>query len=134
MISSGVSRASAAILFAGGLVLLFAPDVVLPRLIAGFPPSAAWLGELLGAGWLGLAAMNWFQRGLMLGGIYGRPVVMANLVAYAITALTLLRAITRAEASAALWIVLAPSVVLATTYGALLLRGPFDPLQERSTV
>ena len=38
MTSTNISRASAILLVAGGMVLLFAPDVVLPRIIPGFPP------------------------------------------------------------------------------------------------
>lgn len=37
MISSVVTRASAAVLLMGGLILLFVPDVVLPRLVVDYP-------------------------------------------------------------------------------------------------
>jgi len=132
VISSHISRVSAAVLLLGGAALLFAPDAVLPALVPGFPPAAAWLGQLLGAAWLGVAAMNWVQRAALLGGIYGRPVVLANLALYFISALSLLRALLGGTAPAALWMALAPLAVLAAVYGALLLRGPFDPLQQLS--
>ncbi len=130
MISSIVSRASALLLFAGGLTLLFASDVVLPALIPGFPPAAAWLGQLLGAAWLGIASLNWLQRSALLGGIYGRPIVLANLAVYFISALSLLRALPHAAAPAVLWVVLIPFAAMAAIYGALMLRGPFDSLQR----
>lgn len=129
MISSIVSRLSAAILLLGGVTLLFAPDVVLPALVPAFPPAAMWLGQLLAAAWLGVAALNWLQRGALLGGIYGRSVVLANVALYFISALSLLRALVDGTAPAVLWLVFAPLAVLAIVYGALLLRGPFDPLQ-----
>lgn len=130
VISSLLSRVSAAVLLVGGAALLFAPDALLPALVPGFPPAAAWLGQLLGAAWLGVAALNWSQRAALLGGIYGRPVVLANLALYFISALSLLRALLRDAAPAALWSLLVPLAVLAAVYGALLLRGPFDPLQR----
>ena len=130
VISSLLSRVSAAVLLVGGAALLFAPDALLPALVPGFPPAAAWLGQLLGAAWLGVAALNWSQRAALLGGIYGRPVVLANLSLYLISALSLLRALLRDAAPAALWSLLVPLAVLAAVYGALLLRGPFDPLQR----
>jgi hypothetical protein len=130
VISSLLSRVSAAVLLLGGASLLFAPDALLPALIPGFPPAAAWLGQLLGAAWLGVAALNWLQRAALLGGIYGRPVVLANLALYFISALSLLRALLGGAAPPALWMALAPLAVLAAIYGALLLRGPFDPLQH----
>ena len=129
MISSLVSRVSAALLSLAGLVLLFASDVLLPAVVPGLPPAAAWLGQLLAAAWLGVAALNWLQRAAVLGGIYGRPIVLANLALYFVSALSLLRALMSAGTSSVLWLALAPSAVLAAVYGALLLRGPFDQLQ-----
>lgn len=131
MISSLVSRVSAFLLLVGGAALLFAADELLPSLVPGFPPDAAWLGQLLAAAWLGLAALNWMQRAALLGGIYGRPVVFANVVAYLVGALSLLRALLDGTAPRAAWLVLVPLAVMALVYGALMLRGPFDPLQSR---
>lgn len=130
VISSLLSRVSAAVLLVGGAALLFAPDALLPALVPGFPPAAVWLGQLLGAAWLGVAALNWSQRAALLGGIYGRPVVLANLALYFISALSLSRALLRGAAPPTLWALLVPLAVLAAAYGALLLRGPFDPLQR----
>ena len=103
MISTVVSRVSAALLLAAGVVLLFAADAVLPALSPGLPASAAWLGQLLGAAWLGVAALNWLQRNQLLGGIYGRPVVFANLALYLVGALSLLGALRDPAAPRSLW-------------------------------
>jgi hypothetical protein len=130
VISSLVTRASAALLLLGGVALLFAPDLILPRLVPGFPAAGLWIGQLLGAAWLGVAALNWLQRAAVLGGIYGRPVVLTNLVLYFVGALTLIRTLQDPAASRALWLVAAPAIGLAIVYGALLLRGPFDPLER----
>ena len=128
MTSSLISRLSAGVLLLGGTALLFAPDTLLAAVIPGFPPAGAWLGQLLGAAWLGVAALNWLQRGAILGGIYGRPVVFANLVLYFVSALSLGRALAGGVAPPACWAALVPAAALAASYGGLLLRGPFDPL------
>lgn len=125
-ISSVVSRLSALILLLGGLSMLFGPDIVLPAAIPGYPVTGAWLGQALGAGWLGMAALNWLQRNAVLGGIYGRPTVMANLTLYFISALSLLNALRSHDVPSSLWLVVVVATALAVTYGALLLRGPFD--------
>ncbi|HYH82035.1 MAG TPA: hypothetical protein VEX86_19670 [Longimicrobium sp.] len=130
MISSRISTVSAVVLALGGVALLFAADVVLPALVPGFPPAAAWLGQLLAAAWLGVAALNWLQRGAILGGIYGRPVVLANLALYFVSALSLLRMVAGGAAPVAAWGALALAGPLAAAYGALMLRGPFDPLSS----
>ena len=130
MISSLLSRTSATVLLLGGVALLFASDVLLPALVPGFPPAAAWLGQLLGAAWLGVAVLNWLQRAVVLGGIYGRPVVFANLTLYFVSALSLLRGLLGGGVPRVLWLLLAALAGLAVSYGALLLRGPFDQPQR----
>jgi hypothetical protein len=122
--STLVSRISAAVLLVAGLALLFAPDAVLPRLIPSYPPTALWLGQLLGAAWLGVAALNWWSRTTILGGIYGRPIVLTNLAIYFIGALVMLSAARRVKFPGAVWTAVALAVVLAVAYGWLLLRGP----------
>ena len=126
MISSLVSRVSAALLLAGGLTLLFAPDAVLPRLVPGFPPAGAWLGQLLAAALLALAALDWLSRRALLGGIYGRPVVLANAAFYFIAAMSLLRHVLGRDAPVAIRAVAVPVAILAAVYGWLLLRGPAE--------
>jgi hypothetical protein len=125
VISAFISRASALWLACVGFALLFAPDAALPRLVAGYPPSGLWLGQLLGAAWLGLAALNWINRRLILGGVFGRPIVLANAIHYFISAMVLVRAVSRQhETSVELMAI--PAITLAVAYGALLFRGPFD--------
>ena len=126
MISSLVTRTSAALLLVCGLALLFAPDVLLPRIVPGFPPTALWLGQLLAAAWIGVATLNWSHRSAVLGGIYGRPVVFANAVLFLVSALGMVKALQAPNASGTLWFFAVPAIVLATVYFALLFRGPFD--------
>jgi hypothetical protein len=126
VISTLITRASAVLLALGGLVLLFASDAVLPRLIAGFPPAGAWLGQLLGAAWLGVAALNWASQPSLLGGIYGRPVVLTNAALYFIAAMALLKLVVGRGAPVVLWLVTVPMALFAAIYVWLLFRGPFE--------
>ena len=91
MTSAAISKVSAGLLLLGGISMLFASDGVLPLLAADIPRSATWPGQLIGAGWLALAALNWLSRGLVLGSIYGRPAIIAKLAIYFITAIVLVR-------------------------------------------
>jgi hypothetical protein len=110
----------------GGLLFLFAADDILPRLIPAFPPSGAWLGQLLAAAWLGVAMLNWFSRSTLLGGIYGRAVVTTNAVLYFVSAMALLKIVTRPGISAAVWLLAVPFLLFAGVYGWLMFRGPFE--------
>lgn len=125
MVTRLLSHFSAFVLFVCGVVLLFAPDVVLPAVVPGFPPAGAWLGQLLAAGWFGVAVLTWLQRNAVLGGIYGRPTVLANAVVYFISALSLIRALHDHAAPPLTWIAVVVTGALAIGYWALLLRGPF---------
>jgi hypothetical protein len=126
MSSRIIASASALTLAAAGLLLLFASDELLPRLVPGVQVQAAWIGQVLGAAWLGIAALNWLSKGSVLGGIYGRPIVMANAVTYFITTTVLLKApIAGAPVAAAL------PAVFALLYGVLLFRGPFHHADRR---
>jgi hypothetical protein len=120
MITRLIASVSAIVSGTSGVVLLFAADVALP-LLTGLPPGAIWLAQLVGAAWLGIAALNWLSRGATLGGIYGRPVVIANVAAWFITSTVLLKAPFAAGPVAAL----VPGA-FAALYGVLLFRGPFD--------
>lgn len=124
MISSLISRSSAGAFAFGGLLMLFAPDLLLSALIPGFPPSGLWLGQLLGAAWLGLAWMNWVNRTVLIGGIYARAVVGANAVCYFVGATSLLTLAARGAQPAGLWLLEGPMLGFALLYGWLLLRGP----------
>ena len=122
--STLISRTSAILLGLAGAALLFAADAVLPRLVPGFPAGGSWLGQLLGAAWLGVAALNWLSQGAILGGIYGRPVVLANAAVHFISALVLLKAAQGAGFDRTLLLLALPAAVLAIVYWLLLLRGP----------
>lgn len=125
MISSLISHVSAFVLGVAGVSLLFASDVLLPSIVLGFPADAAWLGQLLSAGWLAVAFLNWVHRSAMLGGIYGRPVVLSNFTLYVISALSLVRVLQGNAAPLWLWPAFAVAAMLSMVYGVLLLRGPF---------
>ena len=126
MISRNIATASAFVFAAAGVLLLFASDDLLPRLVPGVSRDAAWIGQVLGAAWLGMAGLNWMSRGSVLGGIYGRPIVMANAVTWFITTTVLLKASLGGAQIAA-----AVPAAFALVYGRLLFRGPFDADTKR---
>lgn len=131
MISSMITRASAVLLLVCGLALLFAPDEIMPALAPGFPPSAAWFAQMLGAAWLGVAALNWSQRSKLIGGIYGRPMVYTNFILFFVGGLSMLKAWQAPGAPRMLGFAAAPVLLLAVGYGVLLFRGPLDQPRAR---
>ena len=123
--STAITTLSACVLAAGGVALLFASDELLPRLIPGTPASATVLGQLVAAGWLAVAWLDWSQRHLVIGGIYGRPMVLANLALYMVSAFSTGHPAMTAGAPPVLRLLTLLFGALALVYAALLMRGPF---------
>ena len=122
--SALITRTSAVLLASGGIALLFSADAILPVLATGFPEHASWLGQVVGAGWLAVAALNWLNRSTLIGGIYGRPVVLTNLILYFIGSMVLLRALRDPATAPALWWVAMPYLAMALVYSVVLFKGP----------
>lgn len=102
-----------------GVVLVFAPQETAAFFFAegGAPPV---LLSLVGAALFGFGQLNWMTRQQPLGGIYGRPVVMANLGHFVVGGLALARAAT----TPVLWGVATFYLAGAVFYGALLFTSP----------
>ena len=86
-------RASAALLVALGLAATFMPEEILGRFGAAPVGAGVVLVQLAGALYLGFAFLDWMTQGNLIGGIYGRPVAIANFSHFMIGALALAKAV-----------------------------------------
>jgi hypothetical protein len=93
---------SALALCVAGIAASFLPREILAEFGVAPTPPVALLVQLLGALLLGFAMLNWLAKGMAVGGVYGRPVVVGNLAHFVTGTLTLLRA-AAGGASLALW-------------------------------
>jgi hypothetical protein len=75
--------------------------------------------QVCGALYLGFAFLNWYLRGFVIGGIYNRPLAVANLVHFAVVAITLLKAAPALD-SPLLWVIAAAYVVFAAWFGLVM--------------
>ena len=118
---------SAAAYFAVAIPLLFAPDEILA--VAGTAPSRldAALLQVVGSAVFGFSMLNWMSRYTRTGGIYGRPLVIANLTHTASAALLLGKAVSRAGFSLAAAVPLGIYALLAAGFGIALFSGPRGP-------
>jgi len=82
---------SALAYFAAGLPLLFAPDILLGLLGRSIDPFEVETLQLLGCATFGFGMLNWMNRFSTIGGIFGRPIVAANLAYAGSAALLLVR-------------------------------------------
>ncbi|MDA0684987.1 MAG: hypothetical protein O3A57_11300 [Bacteroidetes bacterium] len=69
----------------------FAPTESLA--LAGVEPSVevSFIFQMMGGLYLGFAMLNWMNRNAPVGGIYGRPLLTANLIHFLIVSLMLIK-------------------------------------------
>lgn len=124
-----VLTSTAVILGTVGVALLFAP-VETSAFVTGASASEA-AGQLISAGFLSLAIVNWMGRGAVYGGIYGRPILLGNFLFGFILGTTTLR--TAIETGGWVWIFAVYGAVHTAAFAWIMMgRSPaYDNTAER---
>jgi len=105
---------SALLLAVLGVALSFLPHEILMLAGAEPVPRLVLLIQLGGAMALAWAILNWMSRGQRVGGIYSRPLALANVLHFGTGSVTLLKMMTAGPVGL-------PETVLAVAYVALAL-------------
>lgn len=116
--------ASAALYLVAAIPLLFAPQEVSARLGATPTDGQVALLQVIGSALLGFAMLNWTSRFSRLGGIYGRPLVVANLTHAATAFLLLVKIALQAPSDLAVVLPTVAYLVLAAAFGSRLFVNP----------
>jgi hypothetical protein len=108
-----------------GLALTFAPGEISDALGSG--DAYGWqlvIMQLCGALYCGFALMNWMAKGALLGGIYGRPIVIGNLAHFTMGALLLLKMSSAPSDEPVRWVLFAAYAVFAVVFGYVMMTHP----------
>jgi hypothetical protein len=120
-----IMTASALVMGLGGLSLTFMPDVILMAITIEASKPAILVMQILGALYFGFAMLNWMSKGNLIGGIYNRPVAVANFSHFLIAGLALLKALaSNPGVSSFLWTAGIIYLVLAAAFGVMLFQHP----------
>jgi hypothetical protein len=114
--------ASSIALFIAGVACLFVPVETLSLL--GFSGASEVSGQIFGALYLGFASANWTARGSMIGGIYARPLSMANCVHFFVGATVLIKGIPTGALNVAYICVTLAYLVFAVVFAFLVFGRP----------
>lgn len=99
-----------------GLFALFAPEELLKLFnLPQTTPLPVFI-QLMGAFYLSVALMNWTAKDNIIGGIYLRPITIANFAHFNIGALTLIKYQLSGAANVFLWGVLIAYLVFAIIF------------------
>lgn len=116
----------AVVLMGGGVALTFLPEEIGSAVFG--PDAPGIVLAVLGGALFGLGLLNWMTRRAPIGGIYGRPVLMANLVHFTVAGLALLRMALDEPVGVGFWAITLVYLAGLAFYGLLLFKGPADPL------
>jgi hypothetical protein len=108
---------SSAIYLLAGVAALFAPQELLSFGGAVASPLTVSLLQMVGAAFLGFGVLNWMNRSSIVGGIYSRPLVIANFGHTFAGAALLVKAVPRGNGSTLAWVALGIYCVLALLFG-----------------
>lgn len=115
---------SAILMGALGFVTQFMPQELLQTMGMQTEVPATLLVQTIGALYLGFAAMNWMAKGVLIGGIYAKPLAMGNLAHFMIGALALIKAGFVLEAMPLLWLAAGIYGAFALAFALVAFRHP----------
>ena len=117
--------ASAVFFVVIGISLTFAADWVVTLLNIHTNLLTGIILQLLGAMYYSFAVLNWMAKGALIGGIYNRPILMANLAHFLIGGLALIKLVMNYHQLPWLIMVMTPIYLLfAFLFGLMMSRHP----------
>ncbi|WKK76914.2 hypothetical protein QYS49_06585 [Marivirga salinae] len=119
MISSSI------ILFGLGVVLTFTPDLRIGYLELSSSETSLLLLQIIGALYFAFAMLNWMSKANLIGGIYNRPIIMANSSHFMIAGLSLIKGLfSELNLPSILWFLTIFYILYSLIFGILLFKHP----------
>ena len=116
---------SAMILALIGISLIFLPKEILNYLELSVSDTLELLMQIIGSFYFAFAILNWMSKGSIIGGIYNRPIAMANLTHFVIAGLALIKEIlANPSLSYVIWSIAIIYSIFAILYGIVAFRHP----------
>ena len=116
---------SAIILALIGISLIFLPNEILDYLELSVSETLQLLMQIIGSLYFALAILNWMSKGSFIGGIYNRPIAMANLTHFVIAGLALIKGIVaNPSLSYVIWSIAIIYSMFAIFFGIVAFRHP----------
>ena len=116
---------SAIILALIGISLIFLPKEILDYLELSVSETLQLLMQIIGSLYFALAILNWMSKGSIIGGIYNRPIAMANLAHFVIAGLALIKGIlANPSLSYVIWSIAIIYSIFAILFGIVAFKHP----------
>lgn len=118
---------TAAILGLVAVILTFFPQEVSNTLQMDKANSIIF--QILGSLYFPFAMLNWMTKANLIGGIYSRPIAMANFTHFMIGVLALTKSGIRSSSISFIWPVMITYLILAVLFGIVLFNSPNSKVQ-----
>ena len=116
---------SAIILALIGISLIFLPKEILDYLELSVSETLQLLMQIIGSFYFAFAILNWMSKGSIIGGIYNRPIAMANLAHFVIAGLALIKGIlANPSLSYVIWSIAIIYSIFAIFFGIVAFKHP----------
>jgi len=120
-----IMTVSAVFLALAGVSLTFFPIEIANNIGLGSEKPSQLVIQILGALYFGFAMLNWMAKGSIIGGIYNKPVVVANLSHFLIGGLALIKGLSKSGDQFYVVVILAGIyTIFAILFGILFVRHP----------
>jgi hypothetical protein len=90
----------------------------------GLPESNSIILQLTGALYFGFALLNWTAKGNLIGGIYSKPVAVANFAHFLVGGLALIKLALKDISNSFIWTPAIIYLIFAVLFGYVFLNNP----------
>jgi len=117
--------ASAIALGAAGIIMTFVPEAVLGYFSLEMSRMLVLLVQILGALYFAFGMLNWMSKASLIGGIYNRPIAVANFSHFFIAGLALIKSIISNSDLPLIFLVIGiVYLIFALLFGLILFKHP----------
>ena len=108
-----------------GISLIFLPKEILDYFELSASDTLELLMQITGSLYFAFAMLNWMSKGSIIGGIYGRPIAIANLTHFVIAGLSLIKGImANSGFSYVIWSIAIVYSIFAILFGIVAFKHP----------
>ena len=108
-----------------GISLIFLPKEILDYFELSASDTLELLMQITGSLYFAFAMLNWMSKGSIIGGIYGRPIAIANLTHFVIAGLSLIKGImANTGLSYVIWSIAIAYSIFAILFGIVAFKHP----------
>ncbi len=108
-----------------GISLIFLPKEILDYFELSASDTLELLMQITGSLYFAFAMLNWMSKGSLIGGIYGRPIAIANLTHFVIAGLSLIKGImANSGLSYVIWSIAIVYSIFAILFGIVAFKHP----------